>query len=145
MLASKLMKTFPSPKTTGKNATGCPTRNRQRGAGRIKAIIWTLILASFIYVSVKVVPILFNEYQFQDGIQTIARYASANRQSLEQINQAVLKEAEKDDLPIGANDIKVEAASGNVHISADYSVTVDLKVYQWTLNFHPAVVNNALY
>jgi hypothetical protein len=27
----------------------------------------------------------------------------------------------------------------------DYSVTVDLHVYQWTLNFHPTVTNNALF
>jgi hypothetical protein len=27
----------------------------------------------------------------------------------------------------------------------DYSVTVDLGVYQWTLNFHPTATNNALF
>jgi hypothetical protein len=38
----------------------------------------------------------------------------------------------------------VVSTSGNVHINVDYSVTVDLKVYQWTLNFHPAVSNASL-
>ena len=68
-----------------------------------------------------------------------------NRQTPEQIRGAVLKEAQKDDLPIGAEDIKVEAVNGNVKINADYSVTVDLGVYQWTLNFHPSVSNAALF
>ena len=119
-------------------------RTRERGAGHLKAIVWTLILASLVYVAVKVIPILVNEYQFQDGMQSIARFASVNRQTNEQIRQYVLKEAEKDDLPVRAEDIKVEGSSGNVRIRADFSVTVDLKVYQWTLNFHPAVSNDAL-
>ena len=44
-----------------------------------------------------------------------------------------------------AEDIKVEGNAGNIHINVDYSVTVDLRVYQWTLNFHPAVSNDALF
>ena len=62
----------------------------------------------------------------------------------EQVKQAVLAEAQKEDLPVEAEDIKVEGNAGNIHINVDYSVTVDLKVYQWTLNFHPAASNAAL-
>src|SRR5580698_5674353 len=61
----------------------------EKGAGHLKAIIWTLILASVVYVAVKVTPVLVNEYEFQDGIQNIARFASVNRQSNEQIRQSV--------------------------------------------------------
>jgi hypothetical protein len=31
-----------------------------------------------------------------------------------------------------------------VQISASYSITVDLQVYQWTLNFHPTASNSAI-
>ena len=124
---------------------GWPKRDAEKGAGKLKAIFWTLLLAAFVYVSVKVIPALVNEYEFQDGIQTIARFATMNRQTPEQIREAVLKEAQKDDLAISAEDIKVEAVNGNVKINVDYSVTVDLSVYQWTLNFHPSVSNNALF
>lgn len=125
----------------------CATHKRigEKGAGHLKAIIWTLILASVVYVAIKVIPVLVNEYEFQDGIQNIARFASVNRQSNEQIRQSVLKEAEKDNLPVDAKSIKAEISSGNVSISVEYSVTVDLNVYQWTLNFHPVATNNALF
>jgi cell division protein FtsL len=119
-------------------------RNGERGAGHLKAIIWTTILVAFIYAAAMVLPILINEYQFQDGIQDIARFASVNRKTNEQIQKAVLDEAQKEDLPIQAEDIKVQNNGGNVHINVDYSVTVDLKVYQWTLNFHPAAYNASL-
>ena len=91
-----------------------------------------------------VLPVLINEYQFQDSLQEIARFASVNRKSNDQIRQTVLEEAHKEDLPVQAEDITVEGYGGNVHISVDYSVTVDLKVYQWTLNFHPAASNASI-
>jgi hypothetical protein len=120
-------------------------RMGEKGAGYLKPILWTLILASLIYVGVKVIPILFAEYEFQDGMQTIARFASANGQPPEKVHDAILKEAEKDDLPVGKDDVKVTGNHGNIRINVDYAVTVDLKVYQWTLNFHPAVSNDSLF
>jgi hypothetical protein len=122
-----------------------PMRLGEKGAGSLKAIIWTVILVILIYVGFQVVPLLVSEYQFQDGIQTIARMASVNRPAVEKIRKSVLEEAQKDELPIASEDIKVESVGGNIRISADYSVVVDLKVYQWTLNFHPTASNNALF
>jgi hypothetical protein len=116
----------------------------QKGSGNLKAIIWTGILVACIYTAVIVLPVLINEYQFQDSLQEIARFASVNRKTNEQIRQTVLEEAQKADLPVQAENIKVEGYGGNVHINVDYSVTVDLKVYQWTLNFHPAANNASL-
>jgi predicted membrane protein len=103
-----------------------------------------MILVAFIYAAAMVLPILINEYQFQDTIQDIARFASVNRKTNEQIQKAVLDEAQKADLPVQAEDIKVQNNGGNIHINVDYSVTVDLKLYQWTLNFHPAASNSSL-
>jgi hypothetical protein len=144
------MKLSPIPGSTV-NPTPTPAvranrsrRDSERGEGRLKAIIWTLIFASFLYVSFKVVPTLINEYQLQDGMQTLARFATVNRQTPEQVRTAVLKEAQNDNVPVTANDIKVTAVNGNVKINVDYSVTIDLMVYQWTLNFHPAVNNDSL-
>jgi Domain of unknown function (DUF4845) len=97
-----------------------------------------------IYVGVKVIPILFTNMQFQDAIQSTARFASVNRQSVDDIRASVLKEAESEDIPITAQDIHVKGDGGHVEIAADYSVTVNLGVYQWTLNFHPYAKNNPL-
>src|SRR5258706_15957763 len=119
-------------------------REPERGAGHFKAILWLLAFAAFIYVMIKVVPVLVDNFQFQDGVQNIARFASATRQTPEQIRAAVLKEAQKDDVPIDEKDVKIDAVSGNVRITVDYSLTVHCTVYQWTLNFHPSVGNDSL-
>jgi len=98
-----------------------------------------------VYAAVMVIPVLINEYEFQDSLQNIARFASVNRKNSEQVKQAVLEEAQKEDLPVQAEDIKVEGNAGNIHINVTYTVTVDLKVYQLTLNFHPDASNAALF
>lgn len=119
-------------------------RDGEKGGGHLKAIVWTMILVAFIYAAAIILPVLINEYQFQDTLQDIARYASVNRKNNQQVRDAVLAEAQKEDLPVEAEDIRVEGSAGNIHINVDYSVTVDLKVVQWTLNFHPAASNAAL-
>lgn len=119
-------------------------RDRQRGGGRLKAIVVLAIVAGMIYVGVKVIPILISNYEFQDALESTARFATVNRQSAEDIRTAVLKEAQTEEIPVTADDIHVKDDGGRVEISADYSVTVDLRVYQWTLNFHPNATNNPI-
>jgi Domain of unknown function (DUF4845) len=117
---------------------------RQRGSSRLKLTIFTAIAVALLYTGVKVIPILINDFQFQDAIESTARFASVNRQTPEDIRAAVLKEAQEEDIPIVAQDIHVKGDNGHVEIAADYSVTVNLILYQWTLNFHPYAKNNPL-
>lgn len=116
----------------------------ERGAGYFKSVVWLAILACLVYVGIKTVPVLFREYEFQDAMQTAARYGSVNVQTADDIRDALLKQAQDMNLPVKAEDIHVTKETGNVSISAAYSVTVDLGVYQWTFNFHPSAQNSAL-
>jgi hypothetical protein len=119
-------------------------RRSQAGSSRLKAIVWTAILASFVYVCIRVVPLYFNDYQFRDTMQSTARFASVNRQSPDAIRKKLLQEAEKAEMPIRLEDIKVVSRGGRIDIEVNYSVTVDLHVYEWTLNFHPTASNSQL-
>jgi Domain of unknown function (DUF4845) len=121
-----------------------PARLSQAGNSRLKLIAFLTVGLAMIYLGIKVIPILVNNLQFQDAIESTARFASVNRQSPEDIRAAVLKQAQEVDIPITAKDIQVRGEGGHVEIAADYSVTVDLGVYQWTPNFHPYAKNNPL-
>jgi predicted membrane protein len=124
--------------------SGTKIRGRQTGSSRLKAIIWTVILASFVYVCIRVVPLYFADYEFQDSLQTVARFASVNHETPEDIRADLFKEAQSAEMPIKLEDIKVDRSNGRVDIQVNYSVTVDLHVYQWTLNFHPSASNSRL-
>src|ERR1700737_1026353 len=109
------MRLLPSVGSTESAAPNAPrmARQRERGAGRMKAILWTLVLAAFVYVPAQVLPALISGFGFPDGVQTIARFATATRQTPEQIRAAILKEAQKDNVPLEGGGGKVEAVRGN--------------------------------
>jgi hypothetical protein len=123
---------------------GNHVRNRQAGSSNIKALLWTGFLVAFVYVCVRVVPLYVADFQFRDSMETAARFASVNHISPDDIRQNLYKEAERAEMPVKLQDIKVANHNGRIDIEANYSVTVDLHVYQWTLNFHPSASNSRL-
>lgn len=126
-------------------AGSASSRRSQRGNATVKSLLWLVLLIAAIYAGIKVVPVLITEYQFQDFMQTTARFASVNRnETADDISKSVITEAQKQAIPLKAEDVHVTAQSGLVNISADYTVTVDLNVYQLTLNFHPSAGNKPL-
>ena len=121
------------------------SRKRERGAGRLKALFWLLVLAAAVFVAVKTIPVFVDDYTLQDKMQTEARFATVNRRSEDDIREVIFKEIQEQEIPARREDIKVEASSRGVKISVDYTVNVDLKVYQLKLHFNPAVDNRSLY
>jgi hypothetical protein len=118
--------------------SGRTLSDRQRGSSRLKTLIWLAIFVCSIYVGILVVPVLVDEYEFQDAMTTTARIGAASRLSPDQIRKTLAAEAQDDDIPIQPDDIHVDSLGGHVQVSASYSVTVNLRVYQWTLTFNPS-------
>jgi hypothetical protein len=116
----------------------------QRGEGKLKAIIVTAILVVGIIAAWKVVPPYAAEYQLADKIQEIARFGIVNRQTEEQIRDAVFKTIQDLDIPAKREDIKVTASSSKVTILVDYSVPVDILMYHLDLHFTPSSENKSL-
>ena len=100
------------------------------------------ILASLLFVAVKIVPLYFTNYQLQDSMQTEARFAVANRKSEQDVRDDITKKMQELGVAAKPEDLKVSfqdlgtGMSGVVTISLDYSVPVDLLVYQFDLPFH---------
>jgi len=114
------------------------SKRGQRGEGRLKAIIYTVILAAAVYVAVKVVPIYVAEYQLKDKISEQARFAVVNKYTDDQIKDILFKTIQDLDIPAKRDDIKVIPNGRGMTISVNYSVPVDLAVYKTELNFSPS-------
>ncbi len=123
---------------------GRSRRKRERGGARLKAIVWLLIFGAAIYAAAKVVPSYFADYQLQDKMQTVARFATVNRQSEEEVRDIIYREIQERDIPARREDIHIESNQRGVRISVEYVVTVDLRVYQLNLHFNPTADNRAL-
>jgi len=110
----------------------------QRGEGKLKAIIYTLILFAAVYAAVKVVPIYVAEYQLNDKITEQARFAVVNRYSEDQVRDIIFKVVQDLDIPANREDIKVQNTNHGILISVNYSVPVDFKVYKTEISFSPS-------
>jgi len=130
--------------------SGAPGRRRgrnrraQRGGARLKAIIWTVILAAFVYTCYKIIPIYFANYQLEDDLRQEALYSlgkyndDAMRVRVFNIMQKDKVAADKDSIHILQNDAR------GLKILVDYTVPVDLMVYQLNLHFAPSTDNQSL-
>ena len=116
----------------------------QQGAGTIKAILWTVLLIYGAFVAYKILPAYVAEYQLQDKMQEQAKFAVVNRYPEEQIRDSIFKVIKDLEIPVKREDIKITATQDVVRIAVDYSVPVDLLVYQMNLHFTPSSENKNL-
>jgi len=114
------------------------SRRRQRGEGKLKAIIYTLILVSGVYVAVKTVPAYVAEYQLQDKMGEQARFAVVNRYTEDQVRDNIFKTIQDLDIPAKRDDVKVQNTNHGIEIQVNYRVPIDLMVYKTELNFSPS-------
>jgi len=104
----------------------------------LKALISLAIVAFGFYVGIKVVPVYFNYYQFQDAIEEEARVQSYTGKSEEDIRDSVWKKAQELELPIASrDDLKVERTGNSVSIATQYTVHIDIPIHPFDLNFQP--------
>jgi hypothetical protein len=116
----------------------------ERGAIRLKVVFWTAILAALIYVSIKIIPPYFANYQLEDDLHEEALF-SLGKFNDDTVRDRVFKkmqirgvEATKDNIRILQNDVR------GLKIMVDYTVNVDLKIYDLHLHFTPSSDNQSL-
>jgi hypothetical protein len=120
-------------------------RRSERGAGKLKAFFFLVVILLLIYSAVKIVPAYVSDYQLSDKMQEQARYAVVNRYSEEQIRDNIFKVVQDLEIPAKKEAIKVASSNAVVKISLDYTVPVDLLVYHIDLHFTPSSENKALF
>ena len=114
------------------------SKRSQRGEGKLKAIIYTLVLFAGVFAAVKIVPVYVAEYELKDKITEQARFAIVNRYSEDQVRDIIFKVIQDLDIPANREDIKVQNTNHGVMITVNYSVPVDFKVYKAEFNFSPS-------
>jgi Domain of unknown function (DUF4845) len=105
----------------------------------LRIAFWLFVVVAAVYTGWRVVPAYISNYRLEETIDDSARAAAVNSQrSEDEIRLAVYREAQNLHIPIKPEDIKVQRDAGEVVISADYTVHVDLPVHPIDLDFHPS-------
>jgi len=117
--------------------------------GSIRMFVGILVIVGGIFVSVKLIPPYFNNYQFNDWLKDEATHDTYSVKPEGDIRMAVLKKAQEFDIPLTENDIKVSRYgaqfNGTVIIQAPYVVHVDLTGYPVDLHFDASTLNHGVF
>ena len=121
-------------------------RNPERGGSKLNLLLTLAVLGSLAFIAVKIVPVEVANYQFQDSIESESRFALAGfpKKSVDDIRDDVFKKVQELGIPAKPEDIQITVSNSNVDIGLDYSVPIDLRVYQFTLQFHPHADNHSI-
>jgi hypothetical protein len=118
----------------------------ERGGSKLKLLLTLVFVGALAFTAVKIIPVYVNNYQFQDSVEAESRFALTGypKKSVDDIRDDIFKKAQEVGIPAKREDIRVNVANGSVEIGLDYSVPIDLKVYQFTLQFHPHADNHSI-
>jgi len=121
-------------------------QNSERGGSKLNLLLTLLILGGMIFVGIKTVPVYIAYYQFQDSMNSESRFALTGypKRSVEDIREDLLKKAQELGIPAKREDFRVNVANGSVDLSLDYSVPIDLMVYQFNWQFHTHADNHTI-
>ena len=108
-----------------------------------RAIRWGIILI-VAYVGWKIVPVYSAAIRFESYLSEYARYAAGAGLAEHEIQKDILWKARQLDLPVRAQDLRIEIATEKqlltdvrmVMVHAGYKVPVDLGPRQVVLSFH---------
>jgi Domain of unknown function (DUF4845) len=121
-------------------------RNSERGSVNMKTLLGFLVLAAFVFAGFKIVPVYIENYQFQDSMQTEARFALSGwpKKSEDDIREDLWKEMQKEGIPARKEDLHISVQQSLVNITLDYTVPIDLKLFQWSPEFHLHADNHTI-
>jgi hypothetical protein len=121
-------------------------RKNESGSSKLNLVLTLLVLGAMVFTAVKVVPVYFANYQFQDAIESESRFALTGypKKSVDDIRDDIWRKAQDLGIPAQKDAIQIAVANGSVDIGLDYSVPIDLSVYRFTLQFHPHADNHTI-
>jgi len=116
--------------------------------GTVKLIFGLLLIISVITVGVAILPAYMSNYQFEDVLNNEAVAATYSTKTEDEIKIIVLKKAQEMEIPLTAEQIKVQRSgyqgSGSLIIDTHYTVHVELPGYPLDLNFRAATKNKGV-
>ena len=92
-----------------------------------------------IFVGVKIIPVYVANYEMQDTINAETRFALTGylKRTVDDIRDEVSQKAQELGIPARQDAVQVAIGDGSVAIGIQYSIPIDLAVYQFTLEFNP--------
>jgi len=117
--------------------------------GSLKMFLGIFVIVGGVYVSAKVLPPYFENYQFQDAVKDKATHSTYAPKSEDDIRAAIFKKAQEYDIPVRLEGIQVKREgsqfNGSIVIHVPYVVHIDFPGYPLDLNFDASTENKSVF
>jgi Domain of unknown function (DUF4845) len=111
---------------------------------KIKALIALGIIVGCIYVAYNLVPPYFNNYQFQDALDDIARKNSYSTATDDEVKKMVVIKADSEDIKLKENQVVVTRMRDGIGITVNYRIHVDMIIHPVDLDFTANSMNKRI-
>lgn len=112
-----------------------PSKNRERGAARLKFILIIAIIAAVVYVGVQYVPVAYQASRYKVAMQDAVDKAAAVGQSIEWVRTQLRTDGNAYSVPPDAEITVERIAGGGVQARVQYTRPVVLPGYTYSYNF----------
>lgn len=109
---------------------------KARGGTKVNLLIGLLVTAALIVGALRVVPVYIRSYEYKDYMRTQAKFAGVENKPPDAVRDALYRKANDLELPIRREQIRVGPGPGGVRITTQFTVPLDLVVYQTSLSFN---------
>ena len=118
---------------------GLDTLRDSEGKGFLGCMGAIVILAAMIFVGIKLGPIYYSNYTFEEDLKTLVSRSGARYTPNEKIIIDIVELAKENNINLthenAKNNIEIERFAGQLHVTVQYFVPVDFLIIRRNLRF----------
>lgn len=113
--------------------------------GSLRVIVALGVIGVLVFLGVKLLPPYINNYELQDSIDNVARYATyAQAKTDDDVRKDVIAKAHEIGVELKEDQIAVSKDYQGCNIDINYTVRVDVPGHTFNLKFNPKAGNKLL-
>jgi len=96
----------------------------------------TLVVSTLtLYTGSRIVPVLFNNFEFQDDVRQAALFGAYHQDSEDWINADLQRRAQDLGLPVGPEQIQIYRSDQGLVVDVNFNVQIPLPLHPVNLHF----------
>jgi hypothetical protein len=111
---------------------------------KLKGLIALGVVIAGFYIAWNMIPPYFNNYQFQDALDDIARKNTYTTISDDDLKKIVVTKADTEDIKLREDQVTVTRKGDGLGISVKYRIHVDMVVHPVDLEFTANSLNKRI-
>lgn len=117
------------------NASLLQSLRNQEGKGTAGCLLFILVAAIAVFLAIRIGPTYYANKSFEADLRTEVSRAGANFLPDEAVLKNVIDLARRNEIRLRRENVKVERFAGQMFVTVEYGVPVDLLVTEKTMNF----------